>query len=201
MVAIDIDNPVNVTYLIISIVIGIGAVGGLLFQLGRWLNRRSTDKIEELKTQNDSIAKQVEEREEKRAKDVLQTSTAVLDKIKNDSTERDGKLQLYLTKVADDYRQINARHITDLETTYSKRDDVVEQRLEKIEDSLDMLTKRNDLINGNIASIRADITDLAEDLADVSTENEPPIALKARQRAQRLKRRRIEADRVAQQEH
>ena len=62
------------------------------------------------------------------------------------------------------------------------------------------LSKRSDLVNGNIANIRADIADLAEDMADINTENEPPQAAKSRIKAQRLKRRRIEADRVAQAE-
>jgi hypothetical protein len=94
---------------------------------------------------------------------------------------------------AQEVKDFNKRNIDSIEKQIVSVD-------EKLIQMVDDLTRRSDLVNGNIANIRTDIADLQEDLMDLTGEDEGQENTKNRIRAAKLKRRRIESDRVSQQE-
>ena len=201
-----VDGYLNIELIatIMTVVLSVGSIGALIWQLGRGINKRADIKAEQLKIQTDSIATDVKNQNLLRASEIKETTNIVLEKIKSESTEREMKLRDYLVKLADDYRQTNAKHISEVESNVGQKQTDLEGRINevnvKMTSVLEALGKRTDMINGNIASIRTDIADLQEDLSQVIDKDESPQTSRERAKMQRLKRRRIEADRVAQSE-
>ena len=81
--------------------------------------------------QTDSIATDVKNQNLLRASEIKETTNIVLEKIKSESTEREMKLRDYLVKLADDYRQTNANHISELESKVVQRHTVLDGALTK----------------------------------------------------------------------
>lgn len=190
----------NLTYQIVSIAVSVGTMGVLIFQMGKWINKRADDKALTLKKSTEDIAVNIKRNMEERAVELNKTAKDVATLIKAEADERDRKLRDYTEHGFAENKQM----ISDLGSKLSALDQKVTERIDKLDTKLmamiDNLTKRSDMVNGNIANIRTDIADLQEDLAEQSSHTEDPANAKARIRAQRLKRRRIEADRVAQAE-
>jgi len=184
-----VTNLVNITTLLVSA----ASMGAFIWQMGRWLNRRADTKAEQIKEQ---LAERA--REDKEGRDHI---TQV---IRSEADQRDVKLREFSKDMSDHMRDLAIKDNTDLLIKLGTLEDRVNLRIEKVDNKvMDMLTslsKRSDLVNGNIANIRADIADLQEDFADAVVKDETPANTKARVRAMRIKRRRIEADRVAQAE-
>ena len=184
-----VTNLVNITTLLVSA----ASMGAFIWQMGRWLNRRADTKAEQIKEQ---LAERA--REDKEGRDHI---TQV---IRSEADQRDVKLREFSKDMSDHMRDLAIKDNTDLLIKLGTLEDRVNLRIEKVDNKvMDMLTslsKRSDLVNGNIANIRADIADLQEDFADAMVKDETPANTKARVRAMRIKRRRIEADRVAQAE-
>jgi len=184
-----VTNLVNITTLVVSV----ASIGTFIWQMGRWLNRRADAKAEQLKAQFDQ-----------RAIEDKQGRERIAEVIRIEADERDTKLREFSKDVADRARDAAIKDNTELLVKLGTLEDRVNLRIERIDNKvMDMLTslsKRSDLVNGNIANIRADIADLQEDVAETMIHNETPANAKARVRAMRIKRRRIEADRVAQAE-
>ena len=201
-----VDGYLNIKLIatIMTVVLSVGSIGALIWQLGRGINKRADIKAEQLKIQTDSIATDVKNQNLLRASEITKETNIVLEKIKSESTEREMKLRDYLVKLADDYRQTNAKHISEVESNVGQKQTELDGRINevnvKMTSVLEALGKRTDMINGNIASIRTDIADLQEDLSQVIDKDESPQTSRERAKMQRLKRRRIEADRVAQSE-
>ena len=181
------------SYNIISIIFTVAATAGLVWQMGRWINRRADSKASVLKQHVDEKAQADKNDRE-----------GIAHTIRAEAEERDKKLREFSTGLINDMREAAAKDNTDLIIKVGLLEDRLNGRIEKVDvklmEMLTGLTKRSDLVNGNIANIRADIADLQEDIAETSIRDETPANAKARLRSMRIKRRRIEADRVAQQE-
>src|ERR1051325_3342822 len=184
-----VTNLVNITTLLVSA----ASMGAFIWQMGRWLNRRADTKAEQIKEQ---LAERA--REDKEGRDHI---TQV---IRSEADQRDVKLREFSKDMSDHMRDLAIKDNTDLLIKLGTLEDRVNLRIEKVDNKvMDMLTslsKRSDLVNGNIANIRADIADLQEDFADAMVKDETPANTKARIRAMRIKSRKKEADRVAQAE-
>ncbi len=181
------------SYNIISIIFTVGATAGLVWQMGKWINRRADSKASVLRQRVDDKA--LEDKTDREG--IART-------IRAEAEERDKRLREFSTGLVDGMRAAASKDNTDLVLKLGLLEERVNGRIEKVDvklmEMLTGLTKRSDLVNGNIANIRADIADLQEDIAETSIRDETPANAKARLRAMRIKRRRIEADRVSQAE-
>ena len=186
---VAIANIIQVTTLIVSV----ASMGTFIWQMGRWLNRRADSKAEQLKEQF-----------EQRAVEDKQGREHIANVIRIEADQRDAKLREFSKDIADRMRDAAIKDNTEVLVKLGTLEDRVNLKIERVDNKvMDMLTslsKRSDLVNGNIANIRADIADLQEDVADTMIKDETPANAKARVRAMRIKRRRIEADRVSQAE-
>jgi len=184
-----IANLVNITTLVVSV----ASMGTLIWQMGRWVNKRADIKA-------DQVRQQLEEKavEDKKGRELI------ADVIRTEADARDTKIRAFSKDLVDQVKDSSGKENTELLVKLGSLEDRVNARIERVDNKvMDMLTslsKRSDLVNGNIANIRADIADLQEDFADAMIQDETPSNTKARIRAMRIKRRRIEADRVAQAE-
>lgn len=214
---------------VITLIVTVGSIGTLVWQSGKWITKRADKKNEELKEQSRAIAETMKEAADQRTYEVKQTTQAVLDTMKIESAQRDIKLRDYVANLADEYRQVNAKHINELEVKLALSQEELNKRMDTHERQteaqiktmdhnyikgmeeirtilqarsalLDELQKQSQYVNGNIASIRSDIADLQEDLLDVISKDDPPQTTRERIKANRLKRRRIESDRILQDE-
>ena len=111
---VDVD-AFNLTYQITAILLTVGSIGGLIWQLGRWINSRAEVKAKTLQDTTERIAMDIKHGAEERAINVKETTQQVLEKMKDEATERDVKIREYVTNLAEQYREVNAKHITDLE--------------------------------------------------------------------------------------
>jgi hypothetical protein len=185
---------------LISILVSVVTLSAFMFKIGQWINKRADDKAVGLKKATEDIAINIKKNMEERAVELSRTAKEVATLVKVEAEERDDKLRDYTETGFSD----NAKLISDLGGRLTDLDVKVTERIDKLDLKLmtmiNDLGKRSDMVNGNIANIRTDIADLQEDLAEMNIANEDPNNVKTRVRAQRLKRRRIEADRISQSE-
>lgn len=186
-------DVISISSQIVNILFTVGATGALLFQAVRWINKRQDDKAVLLKHQLD----------EKSAQDKAERDH-IASLIKAEAQARDVENARHITESANEIMQKANKDTTELTLKLNLQEERINSRIEKIDNKvMDMLTslsKRSDLVNGNIANIRTDIADLQDDIAELSINQDSPLNAKVRTRTQKLKRRRIEADRVAQSE-
>lgn len=175
------EDFIVAAYPVISILIGVGTLGGFIYKMGAWINKKAETKA--------AILKEVTEK-------------------------KADELRKYAEEVAKEVRDINEKQIADLQ-----------KRLDGLEDKIDKVFQRADLVNGNVSNIRTDIADLQEDLLELYSaddieyeQNEDSgrhievdkgrgrdsvSSRKNRKRVdlnRRLKRRKIESDRIEQSE-
>jgi hypothetical protein len=186
---IAVANIIQVSTLIISV----ASIGTFVWKMGLWVNKRADIKADQVRQHLDQTA--IEDRKGR------EQIAAV---IRTEAEERDTKLRAFSKDLVGQVKDSAEKDNTELLIKLGTLEDRVNTRIEKVDNKvMDMLTslsKRSDLVNGNIANIRADIADLQEDFAEALYQDETPANTKARTRAMRIKRRRIEADRVAQAE-
>jgi len=186
---IAVANIIQISTLIISV----ASIGTFVWKMGLWVNKRTDSKAEQLKQQF-----------EQRAIEDKQGRERIAEVIRIEADQRDAKLREFSKEVADRARDAAIKDNTEVLVKLGTLEDRVNLKIERVDNKvMDMLTslsKRSDLVNGNIANIRADIADLQEDVAETMIHDETPANAKARIRSMRIKRRRIEADRVAQAE-
>jgi hypothetical protein len=200
-----VEEFINTLAIVISILAGLGGLAAYiqnaLGSVKKRADEKADDKAKMLKEQTDERARQIKEDVER---------TAILMKEYNERTAE------ALKKVTTDTAISLADYNTRVEEKLMVKIDKVD---EKQSTMLEDLSDRSDLVNGNVANIRNDITDLQEDIIELySAEDieyekrdngrdvevdpghgrDPLSARKNKKRLElerRKKRRQIEADR------
>jgi hypothetical protein len=150
-----VDEIVNTAYIVISILAGLGGLGAYIQNALAGVKKRADEKADEkakmLKEQTDERAHQIKE-------DVERTATLL-----KEYNERTAET---LKKVALDTAQSLAEYNTKIEEKLMVKIDKVDDKQSTM---LKDLSMRSDLVNGNVANIRNDITDLQEDIIELYT--------------------------------
>jgi uncharacterized phage infection (PIP) family protein YhgE len=193
MVEVDILAQLS-TIMTIVLVLGGAIFGGI-----RWLNQQGDKKVAKAKEEADKTANELKE---------LTEHVAIQIKTEAEETARD---------VKDLTERIAKEMKTSSDLVNKELVSKIEQVDKRVTEMLGDLRKRADLTNGNVATIRTEIQDLNDDLQElydrvpesplIAAEDGNGAALQARlkrtkerEKKQRLKRRKIEADRVEQSE-
>jgi hypothetical protein len=148
-----VDEVVNTAYIVISILAGLGGLGAYIQNALSSVKKRADEKADEkakmLKEQTDERARQIKEDVER---------TALLMKEYNERT-------------ADALKKVTADTAISLADYNTQVEEKLMVKIDKVDDKqstmLKDLSMRSDLVNGNVANIRNDITDLQEDIIEL----------------------------------
>lgn len=179
---------------IISILVGVSALGAAVYKGLTWYSHQNDARAKVIKLALEDQAKIVKDTSETKAKELLETSMANAKQIEKalDDRARDVKRDLESTT------QLLKDKILGIEQVVNLLSVVVK-------DNFSALAKRADLTNGNVASIRNDISDMAADIQDLfemvdpHSDTKDAIKISRDKDARRRDRKRdIERDRLAQ---
>jgi hypothetical protein len=199
----EIPNEVSLTT-IISILVGIAALGGATYKGLTWVASQNEKKAQIIKTALEDQARKIKEEADDKEKDAIslaeknaaQIQTALDQRLKKQDIVDDASKAL----------QQDILHITrDLKQQIETIEKTVKEMGDNVRHNFAELSKRADLTNGNVAHIRNDVSDLAVDIQDLFEMVNPQKRSKDAMRISREKdvrrrerKREIEEDRVSQ---
>jgi hypothetical protein len=189
----DITSDFNVGT-IISVLVGMSALGGAIYRGISWLNKQNEKKAEEVKHETEVKAMSLKLENEARAKDLAIIMDTKTEKVQTILQQEIVSLRGCIDSRDKEFKQYYMKEHADLVS-----------RVGLINDDIKELVKRADLTNGNVAHIRNDISDLAEDVQELFEKTDPNDSTRDAMRSSREKdtrrrhrKREIEADRVSQ---
>lgn len=217
---------------IIAWIGGIAVLAGYMWQLLKGVNNRNEardlkkeealkktteDNAAHLKKATEDIADNIKEQAEERASELKTATQEIADRIKREADTREVLVRSYTDKTMDGLKAQIADVDRKVMETLSKQQDMLSQQ----QSLLGGLTKRSDMVNGNIANIRGDLIEIDDAVDELYTKirqmdnnnndnnnsrkrspihDEEDAYDRARKRNMREKRKRIDADRIAQSE-
>lgn len=179
---------------ILSIVVGIAALGGALYKLLSWYSQQNEKRARVIKTALEDQARVVKDVSEEKAKELLLTTQNNARQIEKalDDRARDVKKDLETTTLL-------------LKEKISNIEQVIAAMTTDIKHNFELLAKRADLTNGNVAAIRNDMADLAADIqelfekVDPASDSQQAVKVSRDKNVRRRERKReIESDRISQ---
>lgn len=189
----DVGSDFNAST-IISILVGVSALGAAVYKGLTWYSKQNENRALVIKKALEDQAKIVKDTTETKAKEIKETAeaSALVVKKSVDDSARDVKRDL----------ETNTQLLKDKILGIEQ---IVASLTVVVKDNFHELAKRADLTNGNVASIRNDLSDLANDVQDlfemVDPQSESKEAVKVSREKdgrRRERKRQIEADRIAQ---
>lgn len=175
---------------IIAVFVGIGILGGYMYQIGKWINKKADEKASVLKVQTEEYAHNLKKQTEEYASNLKRNQELIADAIAKVALDTAQSVAKVATDTALSLKENNERIATGLKDNNEKiavglkenneriaislRDNnehtsitlraLLAESTTKLNELLRNLAERADLTNGNVAAIRLDVQDLKEDL-------------------------------------
>jgi hypothetical protein len=145
---------------IISIIIGVGTLGGFMYKIGDWINKKAELKATLLKASNDTIAFNLKQQNENTAANLKIVTESVADGVKHQAESTAENLK----RVTVDQERVVKEYTDKTVISLKSMLDIVD---EKVMTMLQDLANRSDMVDGNVGNIRKDISELQEDIIDL----------------------------------
>jgi hypothetical protein len=180
----------NLIYQITSILVSVGTMAVLVFQMGRWINKKAEEKAVNLRIQTEKYASNLKDQTETYAHNLKTNQELIANAIAKVALDTAGSVAKVATDTAQTLKENNERIAIELKNhneriagglkenneriAISLKDNnehtsiilkgLLSESTEKLNQLLANLRERADLTNGNVAAIRTDVQDLKEDL-------------------------------------